>query len=86
MSTVITKEVQHDLIVKDKRSSTRKVWDMYYHHFPFFMLTGPESIMLHIFILTFVSFIIFGLYNIPLYFRFLVSRSYYYLTGADSKI
>lgn len=68
----------------DTRSPLTKAWHMYYHHFPFFMLTGPELTLLHIFLLTIVSFVLFGLYNIPSSIPFLVSRCYYYLTGADS--
>lgn len=64
------------------RSSGRKAWDLYYHHFPFFMLTGPEGLLLHLFILTFLSFVAYGVYAVvPTYVPFLLSRSYYYLTG-----
>ena len=66
------------------QTSRNKVWNLYYHHFPFFMLTGPEGVFLHLFIISFLSFVAYGLYSvIPSYVPFLISRSYYYLTGGD---
>lgn len=60
------------------------LWNMYYHHFPFYMLTGPEKAFLHLFLVSFVSFIVYSFYSvIPTYVPFLMSRSYYYLTGGD---
>lgn len=57
-------------------------WYFYYHHFPFYMLTGPESMFLHLFLLSFIVFVGYGLFRvIPVYIPFLISRSYFYLTG-----
>ncbi|OVF10199.1 hypothetical protein A9F13_03g03520 [Clavispora lusitaniae] len=67
----------------DSRSFPRKIWDFYYHHFPFYMLTNIEKIWLHAFLVTFVTFFVFAIYNLPKYFSFVFSRAYYYLTGTD---
>lgn len=67
-------------------SKPEKYWNMYYHHFPFYMLTGPEGVFLHLFIVSFLTFVAYGFYSmIPSYVPFLVARSYYYLTGGDYK-
>ncbi|KAK8440641.1 hypothetical protein ACI3LY_004132 [Candidozyma auris] len=67
--------------------SGRKVWDSYYHFFPFYMLTGKESVMLHLFIISFISFICWGIYScLPGYVPFVISRGKYYLTGSHEAL
>ncbi|QWU88916.1 hypothetical protein CA3LBN_003224 [Candidozyma haemuli] len=43
----------------------RKAWESYYHFFPFYMLTGRESLLLHLFVISFFSFIGWGVYSWP---------------------
>lgn len=73
-------------VIHDKRSLPRKVWDFYYHHFPFYMLTNVERIWLHAFLVSFVSFIVYAVYSVPTYLPFIFGRGYYYLTGTDVEL
>lgn len=57
-------------------------WQLYYHMFPFVMMTKKESFFLHLFIVSFLTFIGYGVYScIPLYVPFMAARGYYYVTG-----
>lgn len=65
-------------------SASKRVWDSYYYFFPFYMMTYLESALLHLFIITFFSFIAWGIYScVPSYVPFAVGRGYFYLTGLN---
>ena len=62
--------------------STKRLYEIYYYHFPHYMLTKNESLSLHLFLLSFAFFVGYGLYSyVPSQIVFFVSRAYYYLFG-----
>lgn len=62
----------------------KRMYQLYYHHFPHFMLTKNESCVLHALLLLFACFVGYGVYlYLPSTLKFTVSRAYYYLFGLD---
>lgn len=49
------------------------------------MLTENESFLLHMFLLSFTTFVGYGIYSyLPAHLTLIVSRSYYYLFGTEN--
>jgi len=64
--------------------SVKQAYRAYYHHFPHWMLTKPESLVLHLCVLLFASLIGYTvLVYLPANIMFSISRAYYYLFGND---
>ncbi|ODV82458.1 uncharacterized protein CANTADRAFT_24961 [Suhomyces tanzawaensis NRRL Y-17324] len=64
--------------------SIHRMYQIYYHHFPHYMLTKNESFTLHLFLLSFLFFIGYGIYSyLPATIMFSLSRGYYYLWGQE---
>lgn len=69
-----------------QHTSTTRSWlyNMYYVHFPFIMLTGVERMLLHAMVLLFMTFIFYGVYSyLPTSIMVALSRGYYYILGVD---
>lgn len=58
-------------------------YNVYYQSFPFAMLTSVEQALLHMFLLTLVSLVAYGIYSIPSSVPAALSRVSYYLTGRN---
>ncbi|KAG4409047.1 hypothetical protein JTP64_002353 [Candida tropicalis] len=72
---------QHQSSVKPYKQS---LYDLYYFHFPFTMLTPTETFLLHGFLFGLMSLAVYGIYAyLPSSIMFTLSRAYYYLFGAD---
>lgn len=62
----------------------QSLYDLYYFHFPFTMLTPTETLLLHVFLLSLMSLVVYGICAyLPSTIMFSLSRAYYYLFGAD---
>ncbi|KAG2734132.1 hypothetical protein G9P44_002138 [Scheffersomyces stipitis] len=62
-----------------------RLYSMYFHHFPFVMLTKTERMLLHTFLLSFTLFIGYGIYYyLPASIMFSLSRAYYYIFGLET--
>ncbi|CAK7903890.1 hypothetical protein CAAN1_09S00254 [[Candida] anglica] len=65
-------------------NSIQHMYQAYYHHFPHYMLTKTESVMLHFFLISFFLFVGYGLFSyVPGQLIFVGSRGYYYLYGSE---
>lgn len=66
-------------------TSPKRMYELYYHHFPHYMLTSRESTLLHFLLLSFACFVGYGVYSyLPSTIMFSVSRAYYYIFGLES--
>ncbi|CAK9439727.1 uncharacterized protein LODBEIA_P38270 [Lodderomyces beijingensis] len=67
---------------KHTSTTCSSIYNMYYVHFPFSMLTKTESIILHISVLSFMVFILYGIYSyLPACAMTALSQGYFYIFG-----
>lgn len=60
------------------------LYNLYYHSFPHYMLTKNELMLLHIFLLSFLLFVGYGvILYLPAQLKLVLARGYYYLFGTD---
>ncbi|EGW32718.1 uncharacterized protein SPAPADRAFT_60075 [Spathaspora passalidarum NRRL Y-27907] len=67
--------------------AVKRLFGLYFHHFPFVMLTTTEAVFLHTSILIFAMFIAYGIYSyLPATIMFSISRASYYLFGESNTL
>ncbi|RCK54472.1 hypothetical protein Cantr_04536 [Candida viswanathii] len=71
-------------VQSSEKPHKHSLYDLYYFHFPFIMLTRAETVFLHGFLLGLMSLALYGIIAyLPSTLMFTLSRAYYYLYGAD---